>query len=129
MDNRNHRIHGNINPEREKIEIVYFEGKRPLFVEAGDNVEKYFETLQRQHRPQSVIKDYEDTYEFLVEIVGCLKPGLREEVWRVVEDPYPGYDLGRKITGTLFSDAVATVHMTGMMRYDDELAVDWSASA
>jgi hypothetical protein len=126
MDNRNHKIHGNVNPEREKIEIVYFEGKRPLFVEPGDNVEKYFETLERQHRPQNVIKDYEDTYEFLMEIVGCLKPGMREGVWRVIEDPYPGYDLGRKITGSLFSDAaVASVHIEGIMRYDDELAVDW----
>ena len=132
MDQRNHRIHGNINPEREKIEIVYFEGKRPLFMEQGDNVEKYFETLQQEHIPQNVIRDYEDTYDFLMEIVGCLKPGLREGVWRVIEDPYPGYDLGRKVTGSLFSAdslATATVHMKGIMRYDDELAVDWSTSA
>ena len=33
MDKRNHVIHGNIDPEREQTEIVYFEGKRPLFRE------------------------------------------------------------------------------------------------
>ena len=31
IDKRNHEIHGNIDPEREKIEIVYFDNKRPLF--------------------------------------------------------------------------------------------------
>ena len=31
MDKRNHEIHGNIDPEREKIEVVYFDNKRPLF--------------------------------------------------------------------------------------------------
>src|SRR5579864_413206 len=40
MDKRNHSIHGNCNPEREQIELVYFEGKRPLFKEAGDHIGK-----------------------------------------------------------------------------------------
>jgi hypothetical protein len=41
-----------------------------------------------------------------------------------MEDYYPGYDVGRKITGALFPDCVATATFGGL-RYDDELAVTW----
>jgi hypothetical protein len=34
MDKRNHAIHGNCDPEREKIELVYFEETLPLFATA-----------------------------------------------------------------------------------------------
>lgn len=43
MDKRNFAIHGNIDPIKEQIETVYFEGKRPLFVDGGDNILKLFE--------------------------------------------------------------------------------------
>jgi hypothetical protein len=45
MDKRNHAIHGNIDPEREQTEVIYFEGKRPLFKEPGDHIGKHFESL------------------------------------------------------------------------------------
>lgn len=81
MDKRNHSIHGNIDPEREKIEIVYFEGKRPLFKEPGDHITKHFESLVRQHDPEGVVKDYEDTYEFLCSIAACLESSLQKNFW------------------------------------------------
>ncbi|MBZ5564551.1 MAG: hypothetical protein LAP13_19305, partial [Acidobacteriia bacterium] len=102
MDKRNNAIHGNCDPEREKIEHVYFEGKRPLFPEPGDHIGKFFEALERQHQPNVVIKDYEETYAFLLYILECLIPGQRRDVWRILEDSYPGYDVNRKIAGCLF---------------------------
>src|SRR5262245_13157548 len=122
MDKRNHTIHGNIDPEREKIETVYFEGKRPLFEESGDHIGKFFEALERRWNPQSVIKDYEDVYAFLLDIAGCLKPGMEKKFWAIMQNPYPGYDVNRKITGMLFNDAVFNSYMGGL-RYDDELEV------
>lgn len=125
MDKRNHAIHGNCDPKREQIELVYFEGKRPLFKESGDHIGKIFEALERQHQPSTVIKDYEDVYAFLLDVIACLKPGLAKEVWGVLEDPYPGYDSTRKITGVLFPDYVAVPVLPCGIRYDDELAVTW----
>lgn len=120
MDKRNHSIHGNCNPEREQIELVYFEGKRPLFKEAGDHIGKRFEALERQYEPHIVIKDYEDTQEFLTDIVKCLEPELGGAVNRIIEDPYPGYDIGRNKMGSVLPEHVAMASLQGL-RYDDEL--------
>jgi hypothetical protein len=124
MDKRNHAIHGNIDPEKEQTETVYFEGKRPLFKESGDHVGKFIEMLERQAQPEVIIKDYEDTYAFLLEISSCLETELHEQFWRIMEDSYPGYDVNRKITGVLFSDVISVGIMQGL-RYDDDLAVSW----
>lgn len=125
MDKRNHVIHGNIDPEREQIEVVYFEGKRPLFKEPGDHIAKRFAALIHQYEPEAVVRDYEETHEFLAYVADSLEPNLRSEFWQLMEDPYPGYDPSRKITGALLPDATVICHPEGV-RYDDELAVDWS---
>jgi hypothetical protein len=121
---RYHAIHGNCDPEREQIELVYFEGKRPLFREPGDHIGKYFEALEQQHQPDTVIKDYEDTQAFLAEVVSCLKPGIAEGLQRIIEARYPGYDIDRKKVGCLFPEHVMVAASPGI-RYDDELVVDW----
>jgi len=124
MDKRNHVIHGNTNPEREQMEIVYFEGKRPLFKEPGDHIAKRLETLAQQYEPENVVKDYENVHQFLCSIATCLKPDLAEDFWRIMESQYPGYDLHRKITGVLLPEATAIALLEGV-RYDDELSVSW----
>lgn len=126
MQKRNNAIHGNVDPEREQTEVVYFEGKRPLFKEPGDHIAKHFESLARQFPPEEVIKDYEVTYEFLVSLAECLKPSVARAFWQIIEDPKPGYDLGRKIIGRLLPGATFVAHMQGM-RYDEELPVSWTS--
>jgi len=65
MDKRNNTIHGNCDPEREQIELVYFDGTRPLFKVPGDHVGTYLETQERQYQPEVVIEDYETRHRFL----------------------------------------------------------------
>jgi hypothetical protein len=125
MQKRNNAIHGNVDPEREQTEVVYFEGRRPLFKEPGDHIAKDFEILAKQFQPETVVKDYEDTYEFLVSLADCLKPSVAKSFWQVIEDPKPGYDLGRRIVGCLLPRATVLFHMQGM-KYDDELPVSWT---
>jgi hypothetical protein len=125
MDKRNHTIHGNVSPEREQIEVVYFEGRRPLFVEAGDNIGKYLESIRHRCEPATVIADYEDVYLFLVYLASLVKPAARAGLWRVMEDPLPGYDAKRKITGALFPGVVVSGAAEGI-KYDDELSVNWA---
>jgi hypothetical protein len=122
MDKRNHSIHGNCDPVREQVELVYFEGKRPLFKEAGDHIGKLLETLERQYAPDVVIRDYEHTYAFLENIVTHLEPGLVGSVRQILESNYPGYDIERKKMGCLFPNYVAVGTLQGT-RYDDELSV------
>ena len=125
MQKRNNAIHGNVDPEREQTEVVYFEGRRPLFKEPGDHIAKHFETLARQFQPEDVIKEYEDTHEFFMSLAECLKPSVAKGFWQIIEDPKPGYDLRRKITGCLLPRTTVVGHMEGM-RYDDELPVSWT---
>jgi hypothetical protein len=122
MDKRNHSIHGNCDPVREQVKLVYFDGKRPLFKEAGDHIGKLLETLERQHAPDVVIRDYEDAYAFLEDIVRHVERGLVESARQILESSYPGYDIERKKMGCLFPNYVAVGTLQGT-RYDDELNV------
>ncbi len=122
MDRRNHSIHGNCDPIREQVELVYFEGKRPLFKEGGDHIGKLLETLERQYAPDVVIRNYEDTYAFLEDLMTYLEPRLVESVRRILESNYPGYNIEQKKMGCLFPNYVAVGTLQGT-RYDDELKV------
>ena len=122
MDKRNHAIHGNIEPEREQIEVIYFQGKRPLFKEAGDHIAKRLEAPLRQYKPEQILKDYDDTHVFLHSLGECLEPSLREQFWQLMEDPYPGYDASRQMVGALLPITTTVGRLQGV-RYDDELAV------
>jgi hypothetical protein len=124
MDKRNHEIHGNIDPEREKIETVYFDRKRPLFTETGDHIGKFIESIERQANPDVVINDYVNTHEFLAAIVSCLAKSLQPQFWRIMDDTHPGYDAKRKMAGALFPSHVITATYEGL-KYDSDLAVTW----
>jgi hypothetical protein len=121
---RNHAIHGNCDPEAEQIESVYFEGKRPLFKEPGDNIGKFLEALERQYEPESVVKDYEDTHAFLADIATHLEPSFAPGFRTIIQDRYPGYDVERKKVGCVLPEHVIVGSAPGL-RYDDELSVEW----
>lgn len=46
VNKRNFALHGNVDPIAERIETIYFEGRRPLFVNPGNNVQTFLEQLQ-----------------------------------------------------------------------------------
>ena len=50
MDRRNDAIHGNIDPIAERLETVYFEGKRPIYAETGDHIGKLYQTMEPLNR-------------------------------------------------------------------------------
>ncbi len=120
MDKRNNAIHGNIDPVKEKTEVVYFDGKRPLFTEAGDHIGKLHEALERLHAPEVVLNDYLNMHTFLLELVNHLHPKMHYGFWQIMEDAYPGYDQKRHITGRVLPDH-AVIAMMNDIRYDDEL--------
>jgi hypothetical protein len=124
MNARNFAIHGNVDPIREHIETVYFEGKRPLFADNGDHLLKLFEHLELINAPRDVVKDYETVHLFLVELQNLLSPKFRDFFGHVIDDPYPGFELKvKRVTKILPSHTAAM--MFPNERRDDELEVTW----
>lgn len=124
MNKRNFAIHGNVDPTRETVETVYFEGKRPLFAENGNHLLKLFEHLEEINAPQDVVADYEAVHEFLIEIRNMLAPPYREFFDQVIDDPYPGYEVKAKRVTKILPGYNAAMLFAGE-KYDDELDVSW----
>jgi len=124
MNKRNFNIHGNVDPEREAVETVYFEGKRPLFAEAGHHLGRFFADLERLHRPDVILEDYEAVHAFLHELTTHLNKVARTFLEAVIDDPFPGFETRqRKVTRILPNHVMMA--MTGGLRYDDDLRVAW----
>jgi hypothetical protein len=120
MNKRNDTIHGNVSPEKEKLELIYFERRRPLFKEPGDHLAKYFDSLSRRYDTHTAIADYESVHLFFVYIASLLKPSLRSGFWQTMESQFPGFDVNRKKAGVLLPEHISMAALQGT-RYDDEL--------
>jgi hypothetical protein len=126
MNLRNFALHGNVDPVREQIETVYFEGRRPLFGRSGDHHLRFFEHLEQMHKPQEVIRDYEAVHNFLHEIASCLSEQHQKFFEQIIGDPFPGYDVHRRRVTRILPNQIMSAYFPGL-RYDDELAVDWKS--
>lgn len=125
MNKRNFAIHGNVDPEREAMETVYFEGKRPLFAETGHHIAEHFRRLEELYRPETVLADYEDVHGFLHELTEGLDASRRAFFDQVITDAYPGYEVRKKGVTRILPDHLVMAQ-TGGVQYDDQLKVDWS---
>jgi hypothetical protein len=117
---RNDTLHGNVDPERDAFEVVYFDGKRPLHVEAGDPIASFYATLEKTNNPVGAVTDYETVHEFTSYLLDCLHPRIRDEVFSLMQENTPGWRADTKRFGRLFPDHIATAYWR--IRYDDELA-------
>lgn len=124
INRRSFALHGNVDPIREPIEIVYFEGRRPLFVNPGNNIELLFDYMEFQTNPAGLLKEYEQLHGFLVEMTNCLVPRSKQFFEQVVSDAYPGFKVDVRRPTRLFPDHYVWGELSGM-RYDDQLDVEW----
>lgn len=124
INERNDLIHGNMHPEKDFIEIVYFEGKQPIYQETGDQITKFFEQLEKLYDPSRVIENYENAHLFLFELIRCLHPKAHSWFLNIMNDSYPGFEMRQKRITRLFPSHLATVNFPGM-RFDDELEIEW----
>lgn len=120
VNKRNDVIHGNVDPVRDALDIVYFEGKRPLYRSGGDRIMSFWKGLIDQYKPDEVIADYLLTHEFVYEIIDHLEAPVRAGFLRVMADTQPGWDDKRNIFGSLFPGHVAMTFYPGL-RYDSDL--------
>ena len=124
INKRNFAIHGNVDPIKEPIEYVYFDGKRPLFNDPGNNLGKHFEQLEATSRPCEAIREYEEVHAFLAELTDCLEPRTKSFFRQVIENAYPGYEVRKRRVTRILPDSIITTFLQGT-RYDDELDVYW----
>lgn len=124
INKRNFALHGNVDPMLEQIETVYFEDRRPLFVNPGNNIELLFEYMEAHADPVGLIKEYEQLHIFLYEISECLLPRNKAFFEQVVSDAYPGFRTDLRRPTRLFPDHYVWAGFPGI-RYDDQLNVKW----
>ena len=119
---RNDLLHGNMDPVKNYVEEVSFDGKTPLHHSPGDQSVRYWEALEASAKPQEVIAAYEDTLLFLADIGRQLSPDTRRAMESISEENTPGFDLHRRICGVLFSGQISQfVHDKRV--FDDDLEV------
>lgn len=123
VNRRNDIIHGNVDPVRDALEVVYFHGKRPLYKTGGDRIRQHWKRLIDRYRPHEVLDDYLAMYALILDILEHMTVDGRRTIEMIMEDTQPGWDNRRKKPGRLFPDHVATTVFEGM-RYDWELAED-----
>lgn len=124
INRRNFALHGNVDPIREPIEIVYFEERRPLFVQSGNSVELLFDYMESQADPTTLLAEYEQLHGFLVAITDCLVPRSKRFFEQVISDAYPGFRVDLRRPTRLFPDHYVWSGFPGT-RYDDQLDVKW----
>lgn len=124
MNGRNFAIHGNVDPVREPIETVYFEGKVPIFTENGNHILTLFEHLESINKPDEVVADYEAVHDFLIDLRNMLEAKFASFIDQVINDPYPGYEMRAKRVTKILPERVAAMEFPNE-KYDDELRVSW----
>ncbi|WP_426017216.1 hypothetical protein [Brevundimonas sp. DWR2-3-1b1] len=124
MQKRNYEIHGNIDPDRDTFETVYFDGTIPTYPVPGDHISTFYANLERQYDPISAVADYEAVHLFIAYLIDCLEPQYQEQFRLLVDDPYPGWNEVKQTTGVLFPGRTVSAYFK--TRFDDELKVDWS---
>jgi hypothetical protein len=124
VNRRNFELHGNVDPIRDQIEVVYFEGRRPLFVNPGHNIHLLFEQMEKEANPDGLLEEYHDLHGFLAEITGCLSERHKNFFEQVVSDAFPGFEVYKRRPTRLFPNHLVSFTGEGS-RYDDELDVRW----
>ncbi|MDE0921797.1 hypothetical protein [Aurantimonas coralicida] len=120
MNKRNFALHGNVDPVREAVEVVYFDGKRPLYTESGDHIKKLLEQIENLHAPQVVLSDYRATHLFLFRILECMRAPVREWFYHVINDPFPGFEVKKKRVTKVLPEFNMIAHFQGIV-YDDAI--------
>ena len=114
MNNRNWFFHGNADPKKDKLEIVYFEGNTPIYKSAGDVNEKYYGALVDMIKPKNILEDYIKAHEFIIYVVNCIKQEHQDRIWHMLKSDSLGFNEKEQRFGILFSDVLFSSHFHGM---------------
>jgi hypothetical protein len=102
FNNRNDLLHGNVNPQQEQHEIVYFNGTVPLFVEWRDFHQRCFASQLQSADYDLATKEMDQVQAFIEEVVKCLDASVAAEIRKMLDFSELGYNPDTKRIGLLF---------------------------
>lgn len=123
MNRRNDIIHGNIDPQKDTIETVFFDKFTPLYEQGGDPILELFRHKEQIFDAAGVLERYHHIHDFILYLNGLIEDQPRRELELIASESTFGYDLSRQKFGRLFSNIEPM--MLFPSKYDDELNVSW----
>jgi hypothetical protein len=122
VNRRNDALHGNVDPVKDAIDTVYFDGKTPLFGKGADRIKALWKSTMQQYRPHEVLEEYVTAHELIYEIMNHMVPRYKETLLMMMGESQPGFDEKRGIVGKLFGSEVTRFAFSGI-RYDSDLKI------
>jgi len=102
FNNRNNLLHGNVNPQSDHHEVVYFNGTVPLFTEWLDFYQRCFGAQLKSNDYDLAVGELANVLAFVEQIISSLQPGVRTEVRKMLDFAELGYNPQTKRLGLLF---------------------------
>jgi hypothetical protein len=102
MNGRNDFLHGNIDPNKLKYGICYFDGHTPLPTRYESMAELALGNSLKHVEPAQAINDVEVVESFIELVLSHLKPAVRKTVIALMMTDNPGWREDRRRLGVLF---------------------------
>src|SRR6266487_25270 len=106
FSNRNDFLHGNITPEQDSHETVFFNGTVPLFTEWKNFYDRCFASQLKSQDHEAAVREMADLSAFFEQILGCLVHGVAAEMRKMLDISELGYNPDTKRFGLLFPDVL-----------------------
>jgi len=106
FSNRNNFLHGNITPEQDSHETVFFNGTVPLFTEWKNFYERCFAAQLKSKDYEAAIGEMADVSAFTEEVLGCLTSRVAAEMRRVLNGGELGFNPDTRRIGLLFPNVL-----------------------
>ncbi|MHA0898620.1 hypothetical protein [Enterobacter ludwigii] len=104
MNIRNEMLHGNVNPNTNHFDTVYFEGKVPLFAKFTSLAFDSYVASQTGIEFETLLKRYESIQNFISYILTCMEIPVAKQIIIMLDEPFPGWNPKTHRLGKLFAD-------------------------
>ncbi len=104
MNIRNEMLHGNVNPNTNHFDTVYFDDRTPLVAKFTDLAFDSYLASQTGIEYHTLLTRYESIQNFISYVLTCLDLNAAKQIMDMLDEPYPGWNPKTKRLGKLFAD-------------------------
>lgn len=119
MNIRNELLHGNVNPNTNKFDTIYFDKNTPLFTIFTDLALDSYVASLKGIEYNKLLEDYQSIQNFISYILSCLDYTQAIELKKILNESYPGWNNKTKRLGVLFDDKAVDF----FLKFDSKLKV------
>jgi hypothetical protein len=102
MDNRNKRLHGNIDPKTKTGDEIYFDHRFiPLFEFQRSIPEFAVHAALAHSDPTNAIEDVKTARDFIAFLLDQLQPAARKQIDMILDTPQLGYRPDKRMVGVI----------------------------